>query len=90
MINIPPEMLDQPNTKIAAHLGVSATAVLYARRRLKGLCERCGRKAITGVRHCAKHRREINKNNRKRAGHKQWKPGGRGRPPRTAREQVQQ
>jgi hypothetical protein len=81
MIQIPPEWKEKTNCEIARLLGVTAQAVLYARRREAGKCLRCGRKADAGVQYCQKHRKAVNASNRTRNGHKPWKPGGKGRPP---------
>lgn len=81
MLQIPPELIDKTNCEIARQLGVTSQAVLYARRRQKGLCLRCGRKAFEGLSYCKKHRKQVNQANRQRNGHKPWKPGGVGRPP---------
>jgi len=83
-MKIPTEMLTQTNVAIAKALGVSTTAVLYARRVQSGLCARCAKPVPAGTTHCAKHRAAISKATRKRTGHKPWKPGGRGRPPVTS------
>jgi hypothetical protein len=52
MVNIPPEWLDETNTEIAKRLKVSVSAILYARRRMNGQSERCGKPAVPGLRHC--------------------------------------
>lgn len=85
MIEIPQELLKETNCEIARRLGVTPTAVLYARRAQTGKCLRCKRQAGPGVQYCDKHRKAINAGRRKRKGHKPWRPGGRGRPPANAK-----
>lgn len=83
MLLIPAELAHLPDAQIAAKLNVSRTAVLYAKRRRDGKCERCGKTPIEGSRFCGKHTKKLRAYHRKRRGHKAWKPGGRGRPPLT-------
>lgn len=88
VITIPTEWLNDSNVEIARRLGVSPTAILYARRRMQNLCERCGKPALPSLRNCAKHRANVNKRSRRLKGHKPWRQGGPGRPPLGARKDV--
>jgi hypothetical protein len=80
-IIILPEWAELTHTQIAAKLGCSTTAVLYARRRAAGLCERCSSPAADGSAMCLKHGLATARARRKRTGAKPWKPGRPGRPP---------
>jgi hypothetical protein len=80
-ITILPEWESLTNAAIAAMLEVSPTAVMYARRRAKGHCERCDTPAVPGERLCVAHEAAITAKRRRRGGHMPWKPGTRGRPP---------
>lgn len=83
MILIPADWMQETNVEIARRLGVSTTAVLNARRRQTGRCLRCKRRAQAGSQHCATHRKAVNRYNRTKNGHKPWRLGGKGRPPRS-------
>jgi hypothetical protein len=81
-VQIPADMAGLKDAEIAAALNVSRTAVLYARRRAAGVCERCGKpRSATSTAFCAKHAKKVIAEARKRHGNKPWRPGGRGRPP---------
>ena len=84
MIHILPEWAHLTHAEVAAKLKVSRQAVLYARRRAAGLCERCGGPAEAGSPFCSDHRKKQTTAARKRKGFKPWRPGGVGRPPRQA------
>jgi hypothetical protein len=47
-IIILPEWANLTNSQVAAKLGCTPTAVLYARRRAAGLCERCQTNRVSG------------------------------------------
>jgi uncharacterized paraquat-inducible protein A len=79
---IPPDLANLSNAKIATRLGCTPTAVMYARRRAAGLCERCKAPvAPGGSTVCEACESAIDLKRRKRLGHNPWKPGGKGRPP---------
>jgi hypothetical protein len=80
-IIILPEWANLNNSQVAAKLGCTPTAVLYARRRAAGLCERCLCPATAGSAYCLKHSRSLGRARRKRMGQKAWKAGAPGRPP---------
>ncbi len=69
------------DSKLASMRGCSRTAILYARRRAAGLCERCTSPAEDGKAYCLRHSIALARARRKRMGNQAWTPGGRGRPP---------
>lgn len=78
-VEIAPETLT--DSKLASMLGCSRTAILYARRRAAGLCERCTSPAEDGKAYCLRHSVALARARRKRMGNRPWKPGRPGRPP---------
>jgi hypothetical protein len=80
-ITIPKDIAHMSSTHIAARLGCSPTSVHQARRAAAGLCDRCTNPALEGSRLCLKHEAAVARARRKRMGHKAWKKGGPGRPP---------
>lgn len=76
-----PEWASLTNAQVATKVGCTSTAVMYARRRAVGLCERCSSPALEGHKLCLTHGVAAAKTRRKRTSSKAWVPGGRGRPP---------
>jgi hypothetical protein len=83
---IPPEYADLSPAKVAKLLKVSITSVTQQRRRDAGLCRYCDQPALDGMTVCAGHRTQRNSTTRQRSRSAEWKPGGRGRPPKKAGE----
>lgn len=80
-ITILPEWFELTNAEIAAKLDCTPTAVMYARRRAAGVCERREGVRLMGHNLCLKHAVEVARTRRRRSGSKAWTRGGRGRPP---------
>lgn len=52
------------------------------RKQAAGLCVICGKPKADGSKQsCLEHLEKNRVGNRERTGHKPWRPGGRGRPP---------
>ena len=81
MLNIPPQYAALSTAEVAKLLQVSISAVTQQRRRDAGLCRYCAEDAIPGLTVCSVHRTQRNSTTRQRSGSAEWKPGGRGRPP---------